>query len=66
MKPYTDAEIQLVAAATEQHSLEPGRADADQHSPCSCEQWWDSPGPGWDEHMADVALSALAAAGRLT
>ncbi len=62
--PYTDAE--LVAAATGQHAIEPRRANADGHDPCSCGQWWGSPeGPSWDEHMAEVALAALSAAGRL-
>ncbi len=65
-RPYTDADIELIATATEQHSIEHRRMNADGNSPCTCDQWWDAAdGPGWDEHMAEVALTALAAAGGL-
>ncbi|MEV7267086.1 hypothetical protein AB0N38_26340 [Micromonospora aurantiaca] len=64
--PYTADDIQLIVVATEQHSLSPGQPDADGHDPCSCGQWREgADGSSWDEHMAEVSLAALAAAGRL-
>lgn len=64
---YTEEDVELVAEATEQHHIEFGITDAMGNNPCSCGQWWDAAGdnPGWDQHMAEVALAALAAAGRL-
>lgn len=65
--PYSEATVELVTDATEQHYLSDGQTDAMGNSACSCGQWWDAAGdnPGWDQHMAEVALGALAAAGRL-
>lgn len=65
--PYTDADVELVATATEQHHIVDDRTDAMGNSPCVCDQWWDAAGdnPSWDQHLAEVALTALAAAGRL-
>lgn len=57
----------LIAGATEQHHIVAGQTDAMGNNPCVCGQWWDAAGdnPGWDQHMADVALVALHAAGLL-
>jgi len=57
----------LIAEATEQHHIEAGETDAMGNNPCVCGQWWDAAGdnPGWDQHMADVALVALHRAGLL-
>lgn len=65
--PYTEDDVALVAAATELHYIVAGRTDAMGNSPCVCDQWWDAAGdnPGWDQHMAEVTLAALANAGRL-
>lgn len=65
--PYTEATVDLVAEATEQHHIVDGQTDAMGNSPCVCGQWWDAPGdnPGWDQHMAEVALNALVRAGLL-
>lgn len=63
---FPDELIQLVATATEQHHIEYGVTDGSGNNPCVCGQWWDSSDvEGWDEHMAAVALAALAEAGRL-
>lgn len=65
-KPFTEEDVQLVAAATEQHHIVDGETDAMGNSPCVCGRWWDSADmEGWDEHMAEVALAALAETGRL-
>lgn len=65
-EPYTYADVELVTAATEQHHIDFGQRNADGNNPCVCGKWWDSADmPGWDEHMAEVAVAALAAGGRL-
>jgi hypothetical protein len=65
-RPYTDADVELVALVTAAHHIVTGQTDADGNNPCACGQWWDNADePGWDEHIAEVALDALAAAGRL-
>lgn len=66
-RPYSEATVELVAEATEQHHIVAGETDAMGNNPCVCGQWWDAAGdnPGWDQHMAEVALDALAAAGLL-
>ena len=62
----THADVALIVAATEQHCLVSGQPDADGHDPCSCGQWREgADGSSWDEHMAEVTVAALAAAGRL-
>lgn len=54
-----DAAIEAATEATIQHAIESGRTDADGNNPCSCGEWWDAEGePGWDEHMAEVAVRA--------
>jgi hypothetical protein len=51
----------LVATATERHSIVFDHVDADGNSPCACGEWSESmDGPGWDQHMAHVGLKALA------
>ena len=67
MQPYTDTDVDLIAEATEQHHIVADRTDAMGNNPCVCDEWWDAAGdnPSWDQHMAEVALTALAAAGRL-
>lgn len=64
---YTDETVELVATATDRHYLVTGQTDADRNTPCACGGWADGLGdsPSWDEHMARVALDALAAAGLL-
>lgn len=60
------ADVELVTKATEAHHIVFTQTDANGNNPCVCGNWWDgADGPGWDEHMAEAALSALAAAGRL-
>ena len=56
-----------IATATEQHHIVYDRTDAMGNSPCVCDRWWDAAGdnPGWDEHMAEVALAALSEVGAL-
>lgn len=55
-----DAATEAAAEATEQHSIEFGRTDANGNNPCTCDQWWDTDqGPGWDEHMAEIAYAAM-------
>jgi hypothetical protein len=62
-----EAAVELVVAATEQHYIAAGQTDAMGNNPCTCGEWWDAAGdnPGWDQHMAEVALKALADAGLL-
>lgn len=64
---WSDETEQLVAEATEKHHLVNGQTDAMGNSPCVCGKWWDAAGdnPGWDQHMAEVTLTALADAGLL-
>lgn len=63
---WTAETEELVANATAAHWIVHGRTDADGNNPCVCDRWWDSEhGPGWDEHMAEVTLTALADAGLL-
>lgn len=64
--PYTEADVELVTTATEQHYLDGDRTDAMGNNQCACGEWAEGfDGPGWDEHMAEVSLAVLAAAGRL-
>jgi hypothetical protein len=50
-----------IAEATAPHHLT-DQTDADGNNACSCGEWWDSSEMGdWDQHMADVALSVVAA-----
>lgn len=65
---WSEATAELVAEATEKHHLVNGQTDAMGNSPCVCGQWWDAAGdnPGWDQHMAEVTLTALADAGWLS
>jgi hypothetical protein len=63
---WTDETAELVALATGAHHLDPNWTDADGHSRCVCGGWVDGEmNPGWDDHMAEVSLTALADAGLL-
>lgn len=64
---WSEATADLVAEATEKHHILFNKTDAMGNSGCICNKWWDAAGdnPGWDQHMAEVALAALADAGLL-
>jgi hypothetical protein len=60
----SDEDVELVARAARAHHLVFSQTNADGHNPCVCGGFWDSVEmEDWDEHMARVALAALA--GRL-
>lgn len=52
--------VEVVARAMEAHHLVTGVVDADRNSPCACRGWREGGDETWDEHMAEVALTALA------
>lgn len=56
--------VEIIATATAQHHLDPDWSDADRHDRCVCGGWAEGEmEPGWDDHMADVSVAALDAAG---
>lgn len=63
---WTNETVEAVALAMAKHHLDPNWTDADRHSRCVCERWVEGEmEPSWDDHMAEVALAALADAGLL-
>lgn len=63
---WTDDTAARLAEATGAHYLLMGQIDADGNSPCVCGRWAENATEtGWDDHMAEVTLTALADAGLL-